>query len=93
MVQINIQCVQSIDYTILGLMNVQVSVSDAIKFCIWCDESFAPTGLSCKLECVIGTTGFAGKAEVQPGASVGIRCLDSAENETVASRWDLITRG
>lgn len=26
---------------------------------------------------VIGTAGFAGRAEVQPGASVGITCLDT----------------
>lgn len=31
MVQINIQCVQSVGYTVQGLINVQVSVSDAIK--------------------------------------------------------------
>lgn len=66
---------QSIDYTVLGLINVQVSVSDAVKLCTWCDESFAPTGLPCKPEFVIGTSGFAGKAEVQPEASVGITCL------------------
>lgn len=75
MVQINTECVQSTDYTVLSLINdlCRFQYSHGIKLHNWCDESFAPTGLSCKLEFVIGTTGFAGKAEVQPGASVGIR--------------------
>lgn len=82
MVQINIQCVQSTDYTMLSLINdvCGFQYSDGIKLCICCDESFAPTVLSCKLSLssrVIETTGFAGKAEVQPGASVGITCLDT----------------
>lgn len=79
MVQINIQCVQSTDYTMLSLINdlCRFQYSDGIKICIWCDKSFVPTGLSCKLDFVIKghrTIGFAGKAK--SGASVGIPCLD-----------------
>lgn len=55
MVQINIQCVQSTDCTMLSLINdlCKFQCSDGIKLCIWCDESFVPTGVSCKLEFVI----------------------------------------
>lgn len=72
MAQINIQGVQSTDYTMLSLINdlCKFQYSDGIKLCIWCDESLAPTGLSCKPEFVIKghrTTGVAGKAEVQSG--------------------------
>lgn len=55
MVQINIHCVQSTDYTMLSLSNDlgRFQYSDGINLCVWCDVSFAPTGLSCKLEFVI----------------------------------------
>lgn len=80
MVQINIQRAQSTDYTMLINDLCRFQFSDSIKYVFGVRKALLPLDFSCKLEFVIEghrTAGFAGKAEVQPGASVGITCLDS----------------